>query len=259
MRCRRPTVTRRAIVRAPRPSASSCALEITPPWAPATSAIARSRGRGCNTGRSVTFFASTSRSWRPVRHGSTRRSCRKCGRTVQSLFDRRSERSRRAWPYRPTDGRTAAPDRGVRRWRVLDGGGQPAPRRLRAATDRGRAPEGLLRADRLRRRRPLRGALLPRVLARALRAEPPVAVPPRPCGGGRGHGRAPAQPGPDLRRRRQRRVAAGRLARARDRPDPRRGPPPRDRALRAERRLAVLVRRIGQRVPRSPRAGARAR
>ena len=80
------------------------------------------------------------------------------------------------------------------------------------------APARLLPADRLRRRRPLRRALLP-PLRRELRRQPRLAVPPRP-GHRRGRGRPrqpPALPGPDLRRRRQRRQHARRLARARAR------------------------------------------
>ncbi len=70
----------------------------------------------------------------------------------------------RALPFRHAY--AAAPDRGVRRRRVLDGVGEHAARRLRAGADRRRAPAGLLPADRERRRRPLRRPLLPRVLRR---------------------------------------------------------------------------------------------
>ena len=87
--------------------------------------------------------------------------------------------------------------------------------------DRRRAAAGLLRADGLRRRRPLRRALLPRLLA--ARCEPShVSLFRRDKGGGVDCdvAGAPARAGPHLRRRRQRRVAARRLARARARPRP---------------------------------------
>ena len=72
---------------------------------------------------------------------------------------------------------------------------------------RRRAPEGLLPAHRLGRRRPLHRALLPRVLAGALRALARLAVPPRPGRRPRlRRRRAPARAGPHLRRRRQRRA-----------------------------------------------------
>ena len=134
--------------------------------------------------------------------------------------------------------------RGVRRRRLLDGGRQPAARRLRAPSRR-RAPEGLLHAHRVGRRRPLHRALLPRgpgarcepshvsLFRRDKRRRP-----------GRRVAEPPARAGPDLRRRRQRRVAARRVARARPRRRPARGWA-RGRAVRAERRLAVLVRRGG--------------
>src|SRR4051812_22665278 len=66
---------------------------------------------------------------------------------------------------------------------------------------------------------------------------------------------APARAGSRLRRRRLRRVAARRLACARRRRDPCRGVAARDGAVRAERRVAVLVRRGGDRLPRRPDAG----
>ena len=69
--------------------------------------------------------------------------------------------------YGSAHARTTAPDRGVRRRRVLDRVGQHPARRLRAVADRRRATAGLLPADRQRRRRPLRRPLLPGVLRRA--------------------------------------------------------------------------------------------
>ena len=75
--------------------------------------------------------------------------------------------------------------------------------------------------QRQRRRRPLHRPLLPSLRGRALRGLAPVAVPAR-AGAGRA-ARAPALPGPDLRRRRQRHQPDRRLARARDRRDPARG------------------------------------
>ena len=54
--------------------------------------------------------------------------------------------------------------------------------------DRGRAPARVLRADGVGRRRPLRRALLPHLRGLRLRAQPPLALPPRP------HRRRPATP-----------------------------------------------------------------
>ena len=118
----------------------------------------------------------------------------------------------------------------------------------------------MLPADRLGRCRSLRGALLPPVrflLPRFAR----IAVPPRP-GHERGRGR-PRQPsarsGRHLRRRRQRRLDAGRLARLRARRDPSRGLAARHRPVRTVGRLAVLVRRGPVGLPRGSPARVRPR
>ena len=66
--------------------------------------------------------------------------------------------------------------------------------------------------------------------------------------------RAPALPGPDLRRRRQRRQPARRLAGARDRRDPARSLGGGRHSLRPLGRLAVLVRGGGDRLPRGAEA-----
>ena len=88
---------------------------------------------------------------------------------------------------------------------------------------------------------------------RALRGQPHLALPPR--AGARGPARAPALPGPDLRRRRQRDQPARRLAGARHRRHPARSLGGRGRPLRPLRRLAVLVRGSGDRLPRRAAAG----
>ena len=121
--------------------------------------------------------------------------------------------------------------------------------------DRRRAAEGLLRPDRLGRRRPLRRALLPRVRARVAETSH-VSLFRRDKGARRRRGRprgAPARPGPDLRRRRQRAEPARRLARARPRRDPQARLAARRRAVRPVGRLAVLVLGGGHRVPRRRR------
>ena len=92
--------------------------------------------------------------------------------------------------------------------------------------------------------------------ARSLRGQPHLALPPR--AGARGPARAPALPGPDLRRRRQRDQPARRLAGARHRRDPARGVGGRGRPLRPLGRLAVLVRRGGDRLPRRAAPASRA-
>ena len=102
-----------------------------------------------------------------------------------------------------------------------------------------RAAQGVLPAHRQRRRRSLRGALLPRVRGAALRAVAHLAVPPRDRR--RRPARAPAGPGRDLRRRRQPGLADGHLARARDRRRAARGVAGRGGAVRRLGRLAVLV------------------
>ena len=117
-------------------------------------------------------------------------------------------------------------------------------------------PEGLLPAVGERRRRPLHRALLPRTSRpsaasrRTSRCSAASAGSARPA-------RAPARPGPDLRRRRQRHQPARRVAGPRRRRGAARGLGARRRAVRAERRLAVLVRRGGHRLPRRARAGRR--
>ena len=88
-----------------------------------------------------------------------------------------------------------------------------------------------------------------------LRAQPPVALPPRSHRGDRRPGRAPAQAGPDLRRRRLGHQPARRLARPRDRPRAERGVAARHRAVRAQRRIAVLVLGGGHRLPRRAAGG----
>ena len=115
-----------------------------------------------------------------------------------------------------------------------------------------RAPAGLLPADRLRRRRPLRRALLPRLRGRRLRAQPRLAVPPRPGAGASTGDLAAHLLAQDLIY-----VGGGSVLsllgtwRAHGhRPVAARGVAARRRPLRAERRLAVLVRRGGHRVPR---------
>ena len=75
--------------------------------------------------------------------------------------------------------RKATPDRRLRRRRVLDGVGQSAARRPRPVADRGRMSAGVLPAHRQRGRRPLRGALLPRVPILAVSAVAHLAVSPR--------------------------------------------------------------------------------
>ena len=161
----------------------------------------------------------------------------------------------RARPF--DDGDCASPDRGLRRRRLLDGVGKPAARRVRARALPARAAAGLLPALGERRRRPLRRPLLPRLPGRALRGEPRLALPPR--AGPGGPARPPALPGPDLRRRRQRGQPARGLARARDRRDPARSLGSGRRPLRPLGRLALLVRRGGQRLPRRAAAGRGAR
>ena len=133
--------------------------------------------------------------------------------------------------------------------------GQPAARRLRARPDRGGAAAGLLPALGQRRRRPLHRPLLPRLLRPPLRGQPHLPLPPR--AGARGPAPPPPLPGPDLRRRRQRRQPARRLAGARDRPDPARSLGGGGDPLRALGRLALLVRRGGDRLPRGAEAAAR--
>ena len=140
---------------------------------------------------------------------------------------------------------------------LLDGGRQPAARRLRPRAHRRERPKVCFLPTASRRRRPLHRALLPRVLAGALRAVARLAVPPRQGRRARLRPRrAPARPGPHLRRRRQRRLAARRLARARPRRGAARVLAARHRPVRPERRLAVLVRRGGHRVPRPAAARA---
>src|SRR5271156_4751675 len=78
------------------------------------------------------------------------------------------------------------PDRRPWRRRLLDGEGRIAARRVRAVAGEVLAAPRLLPAHGLGRRRPLRGALLPALLAQ-LRGQSPVAVPPRP-GHRRGRG-----------------------------------------------------------------------
>ena len=181
------------------------------------------------------------------------RAARRCATLTLRLFVCVPAEARGAMPNRsPTDRR-------ARRRRVLDGEGRLAARRLRALARRAPAAARVLPADRLGRRRPLRRALLPPLLAR-LRGQPRVAVPPRP-GHRRRRGRPrqpPAEPGPDLRRRRQRREHARRLARARARRDPAQGVAARHRSVRALGRLAVLVRAGAQRLSRRPANGPRA-
>ena len=110
------------------------------------------------------------------------------------------------------------------------------------------AAAGLLPALGQRRRRPLRGPLLPRLPRRPLRGEPHLPLPPR--AGPRGPARAPPLPGPDLRRRRQRDQPARRLAGARHRRDPARSVGGGRRPLRPLGRLALLVLGGGHRLPR---------
>ena len=120
----------------------------------------------------------------------------------------------------------------LRRRRLLDGGRQPAARRIRARAHRASAGR--------------RSASCPPPAATptttssastahfsADRCEPShLSLFRREQGTGR-PARAPALPGPDLRRRRQRHQPARGLARARDRRDPARGLGARRRALRA--------------------------
>ena len=117
------------------------------------------------------------------------------------------------------------------------------------------AAAGLLPADRQRRRRPLRGAVLPGVLRVALRAVAHLAVPAR--DGRRRPARAPARPGPDLRRRRQPGVAAGHVAGARDRRWRCASLAGGRGAVRRLGRLAVLVLDALSRLPRGPPRAAR--
>ena len=121
-------------------------------------------------------------------------------------------------------------------------------------------PEGVLPADGVGRRRPLHRALLPALRGR-VRGQPRVAVPARPLrAGGRGrHRGAPARAGPHLRRRRQRREHARRLAGARARRGAAPGVAQGRRDVRAVGGLAVLVRRVADGVPRRAAAGARPR
>ena len=149
------------------------------------------------------------------------------------------------------------PDRRLRWRRVLDGGREPALGRLRARAGRGGGPrpaEGLLPPDRVRGRRPLRGPLLPALRGESLRAVARVAVPARLRD--RRRARAPARPGPRVRRRRQRHLPDGRAARARARRRAARGVGGRRRHVRAQRRVAVLVRRGDDGLPRLVAAGA---
>ena len=170
---------------------------------------------------------------------------------VESQTPVQRSSSRPARPF--ADGDCASSDRGLRRRRLLDGVGQPPARRVRARALPARAPARLLPALGQRRRRPLRRPLLPCLPGRALRGQPRLALPAR-AGPGR-PARAPARPGPDLRRRRQRHQPARCLAGARDRRDPARGLGGRRRPLRPLGRLALLVRRGAQRLPRSAAAG----
>ena len=86
--------------------------------------------------------------------------------------DRRAMAPRDAVAHAARHGRAPAADRGLRWRRVLDGGRQPAARRLRRLAHRGAAPARVLRTDRVGRRRPLRRALLPHVRGGGLRPEP---------------------------------------------------------------------------------------
>ena len=131
-------------------------------------------------------------------------------------------------------------DRGLRRRRLLDGAGQPAARRVRALAVPAQEAAGVLLPVGLRRRRPLRRALLPPLLQRGLRPVAHLALPAR-LRARRG-ARAPAQAGPDLRRRRVDPLAARRVARARHRRGPARRVAGRCHPLRRVRRFAVLVR-----------------
>ena len=177
-----------------------------------------------------------------------------CGRArypkIRTAVQPRNRRSGR--PSRHGIGATS--DRRLRRRRLLDGVREPAARRLRARPDQGRAAARLLPALGQRRRRPLHRPLLPRLLRPPLRGQPHLALPPR--AGPGGPAPPPALPGPDLRRRRQRRQPARRLAGARDRRDPARSWEAGVDPLRPLGRLALLVRRGGHRLPRRPANGS---
>ena len=123
-----------------------------------------------------------------------------------------------------------------------------------AAAARRRAAEGLLPPDRLGRRRPLHRPLLPPLPGEPLRAVARLAVPARLRH--RRRARAPARAGPRLRRRRQRHLPDGRAARAQPRRRAARGVGGGRRAVRAERRVAVLVRGGDDGLPRRVAAGA---
>src|SRR5262249_46791306 len=159
---------------------------------------------------------------------------------------RRSARPGRTSP----DGESAATDRRLRRRRLLDGGGQPAARRVRPRPQRLEAAAGLLPALGERRRRPLHRPLLPCLSPPPLPADPPPAVPPR--AGAGGPASPPALAGPDLRRWRQPRQPARGLARPRPRLDPPGGVGSGRGPLRALSRVALLVRRVGHRISRRP-------
>ena len=131
--------------------------------------------------------------------------------------------------------------------------GQHAARRLRALpAPRKAAPARLLPADGQRRRGPLHRPLLPRL--RRGRCEPShVSLFRREQSAGDMHEQLLEQR-PDLRRRRQRDQPARRLARARARRDAAARLGARRGAVRAQRGLAVLVRRGRDGLPRPARA-----
>src|SRR2546426_6179005 len=147
-----------------------------------------------------------------ARAGASRRSSIACAGANGQAFRRPLPR---AGANELSDARKDPADR--RPWwrRLLDGARALAARRLRALAHRSRPRARLLPADRVRRRRPLRRALLPPFLAR-LRGQPRLALPARP-GHRQRRGRprgAPARAGPHLCLRRKRREHARRLARA---------------------------------------------
>ena len=160
--------------------------------------VARARGRA----RRAAHAHGARRRRRPSRRRSaapsTRPPRRRTGR--RPGLDTPGGRRAGGCRLRPRHGGATVPDRGLRRRRVLDGRRQPAARRLRPGPDRGRAPARVLRAHGVGRRRPLRRALLPHLRRLRLRAQPPLALPPRPHRGDRRPRRAPARAGPHLRR-----------------------------------------------------------
>ena len=179
-----------------------------------------------------------------LRRGSIRAS-RRCGKLAQAVGAR----------SQPSESEQCDPS--APQIVALGGGGfsmereASAARRLRPLADSTAAPARVLPADGVRRRRPLRRALLP-PLRRGCEASH-VSLFRRDQGTGGVEddlASAPARAGSDLRRRGQHGEHARRVARARARLDRCEGVAQGHRAVRALGGLAVLVRAGAQRLPR---------